>query len=123
MVERDTSFCVVPKPRLYYDGPCHLCQQSVKWLGRNVPGVRCVPLQSDEAKAVLPEAFVTPPLKGVVVVDGEGHVHLGHKGIRALAPFAKGPWRWALPLVPGWGYRLVARTRYLWGRSDSCPLP
>ena len=41
-------------------------------------------------------------MKGLV--DGEGHVHLGHKGIRALAPFAKGPWRWALPLVPSWGY-------------------
>ena len=80
-------------------------------------------MQSDEAKVVLPEACVTPPLKGVVVVDGEGHVHLGHKGIHALAPFAKDPWRWVLPLVPGWGYRLVARTRHLWGRSDSCLLP
>ena len=69
------------------------------------------PLQSDEAK-VLPEAFVAPPLKGVVVVDGEGHVHLGHKGIhagtvrqRSLATGAAS--------VPSWGY-------FLWCARDAC---
>ena len=111
------------KPVLYYDGPCHLCQRSVQWVHRHAPGVACVPLQSDEAKKALPEALVTPPLKGVVLVDTEGAIHLGHRALHALAPFARSPWRWGLRLVPRWGYALVARTRWVWGRDDTCSMP
>ena len=108
---------------LYYDGPCRFCQRSVQWLQRHAPGVACVPLQSDEAKKALPEALVTTPLKGVVLVDTEGAIHLGHKALHAMAPFAKGPWRWGLRLVPRWGYALVARTRWIWGRDDTYSMP
>lgn len=111
------------KPVLYYDGPCHLCQRSVHWVHRHVPGVSCLPLQSDEAKRALPTALVTPPLTGVVLVDAEGAIHVGHRALHALAPLAKGPWRWLLRLMPGWGYALVAKSRWVWGRDETCSMP
>ena len=89
----------------------------------HAPGVVCMPLQSDEAKKALPTALVTPPLTGVVLMDAEGGVHVGHRAFHALAPLAKGPWRWGLRLVPNWGYALVARTRWVWGRDDTCLTP
>ena len=111
------------KPVLYYDGPCRLCQRSIQWVHRHAPGVACVPLQSDEAKKALPAALVTPPLTGVVLMDAEGGVHVGHRALHVLAPFAKGPWRWLLRLVPSWGYALVARSRWVWGRDGTCLMP
>ena len=108
------------KPRLYYDGPCSLCRWSITWVHRHVPGVACVPLQSEEAKLALPPDLTTPPLTGVVVVDAAGQAHVGHRALHALAPHANGLWRWCLPLVPRWGYAVVARSRHVWGRNDTC---
>ena len=110
-------------PSLFYDGPCHLCQRAIQWVHRHVPGVACMPLQSDEAKKTLPAALVTPPLTGVVLVDGNGGIHVGHRALHALAPYAKGPWRWMLRLVPSWGYVVVAKSRWVWGRDDMCAMP
>lgn len=110
-------------PNLFYDGPCHLCQRAIQWVHRHVPGVVCMPLQSDEAKKTLPAALVTPPLTGVVLVDGNGGVHVGHRALHALASYAKGPWRWMLRLVPSWGYVVVAKSRWVWGRDDMCSMP
>ena len=87
-----------------------------------MPDVQCVPLQSEEAQQTLSSEWTTPPLLGVVVVDSEGQIHVGHRGIHALASRTKGPWRWLLRLVPGWGYALVARTRSIWGRDDTCSM-
>lgn len=85
-----------------------------------MPEVECVPLQSEEALHALPSEWTTPPLLGVVVVDCKGQTHVGHRGLHALASHATGPWRWLLRLVPGWIYALVARTRSIWGRDDTC---
>ena len=111
------------KPVLYYDGPCRLCQRSVQWVHHHAPGVACKPLQSEEAENALPKALTTPPLKGVVLMDTKGEIHVGHKAIHAMAPFATGSWRWGLRLVPRWGYALVASTRWVWGRDDTCSMP
>ena len=111
------------KPVLYYDGPCLLCQRAIQWVHRHVPAVACMPLQSDEAKKTLPTALVTPPLIGVVLVDADGGVHVGHRALQALAPYAKSPWRWMLRLVPSWGYVMVSRSRWVWGRDDTCSTP
>ena len=50
-----------------------------------------MPLQSDEAKKTLPTTLVTPPLTGVVLVDAEGEVHVGHRALHALAHLCLGP--------------------------------
>ena len=107
-------------PMLFYDGPCRLCQRSVRWVRKHAPGVVCVPLQGEEAEARLPANLLTPPLQGVVFIDPAGQIHVAHRGIHALAPHASFPWRWLLRCVPGWGYRLVARTRSMWGRDEGC---
>ena len=107
-------------PMLFYDGPCRLCQRSVRWVHRHAPGVVCVPLQGEEAEARLPANLLTPPLQGVVFIDPAGQIHVAHRGLHALAPYASFPWRWLLRCVPGWGYRLVARTRSMWGRDEDC---
>jgi len=107
-------------PTIYYDGPCHVCQRAVLWVRRAVPGVACIPLQSDDARRALPVNLTTPPLLGVVVVDGEGRIHVGHRGLHALAPHARGFWSWLLRWTPAWGYRLVARCRGWGGRDTGC---
>jgi predicted DCC family thiol-disulfide oxidoreductase YuxK len=113
----------VHPPLLFYDGPCQLCQRSVRWVHRRAPGVTCLPLQGDEARRRLPADCLTVPLKGVVVVDACGEVHVGHRALQALAPHVSGPWRFTLRLTPKWGYALVAQTRFLWGRGDRCESP
>lgn len=112
----------VNPPLLFYDGPCRLCQRSVRWVLRRAPIVTCLPLQGDEAERRLPPDCLSLPLKGVVVVDAAGEVHVGHRALKALAPYVSGPWRFALRCTPKWGYALVAQTRFLWGRGDSCDL-
>ena len=95
----------------------HLCQRAIQWVHRHVPGVACMPLQSDEAKKTLPTTLVTPPLTGVVLVDAEGEVHVGPKPSCAGA-FCQKSVALGLRLVPSWGYALVARIRWVWGRDD-----
>ena len=107
-------------PMIFYDGPCRLCQRSVRWVRKQAPEVVCVPLQSEKAQALLPADLVTPPLQSVVFIDPAGVVHVAHRSLHALALHASFPWRWLLLYVPGWGYRLVARTRRIWGRDDAC---
>ena len=107
---------------LCYDGPCRLCQRSVRWVRKHAPEVVCVPLQDNEAQTRLPADLVTPPFQGVVFIDPSGNIHVAHRGLRALAPHASRPWRWLLSCVPGWGYRLVARTRSIWGRDEGCAI-
>ncbi|MDA0729319.1 MAG: DCC1-like thiol-disulfide oxidoreductase family protein [Bacteroidetes bacterium] len=109
-------------PQLFYDGPCRLCQRSVRWVHRRAPGVACIPLQSEEAQTKLPKVWTTPPLIGVVFVDAQGGIHVGHRALHALALHASAPWSLWLRLVPSWGYALVAQTRFLWGRNEGCRL-
>ena len=94
----------------------------MRWVHRHAPHVTCLPLQSEEARRQLPKDCLTLPLKGVVVVDELGRVHVGHRGVQALAPYTSRPWRLVLRLTPKWGYALVAKSRVLWGREDSCTL-
>ena len=82
----------------------------------------CAPAKRRSEKG-LARTLVTPPLTGVVLVDAEGEIHVGHLALHALAPFAKGPWRWMLRLVPSWGYAVVAKSRHVWGRDDTCSMP
>ncbi len=107
---------------LFYDGPCRLCQRSVRWVRKHAPGVVCVPLQGEEAQARLPNDLVTPPLQGVVFIDTADVVHIAHRGLRALATHTSFPWRWMLLCVPAWGYALMASTRHFWGRDDACSM-
>lgn len=106
--------------RVFYDGPCRLCQQSVKWLSRRAPEIHCLPLQSDLARKFLPRELVTPPFVGVVFVDAQGDVHVGSFAIRALGAHLPQPWRWVFRHTSPWCYNGVARMRNLWGRDDSC---
>ena len=114
------DLCEVERPLLFFDGPCRLCQRSVRWVNRHAPDVVCIPLQSEQALESLGADLVQPPLKGVVVVDRRGVAHVGHRGLRALSVHVKGPMSLALRCVPGPVYWLVARTRFLWGRDDAC---
>lgn len=120
VLKRKDDICEVNQPVLFFDGPCKLCKRSVRWVNRHAPDVTCLPLQSPEALRHLGADLVTPPLKGVVVLDERGKVHVGHRGLRALSAHVKGPMRLALRCVPGPVYALVARTRSLWGRDEAC---
>ena len=114
------DLCEVERPLLFFDGPCQLCQRSVRWVNRHAPDVVCIPLQSKKALEFLGPDLVQPPLKGVVVVDKHGVAHVGHHGLRALSVHVKGPMRLVLNGVPRPVYKLVARTRFLWGRDEAC---
>ena len=59
------------KPVLYYDGPCHLCQRFVHWVHLPCAGCCVCAFAERRSEKALPEALVTPPLTGVVLVDTE----------------------------------------------------
>ena len=114
-------------PIVFFDGPCGLCQRSVKWLVRHERSMNGKPklyfasLQSDLASDALPEEVRTPPLEGVVFRSGT-KCKVGASAVRALAPYLRWPYRWLLACTPGFGYRWVARQRInlskRWGTCD-----
>jgi predicted DCC family thiol-disulfide oxidoreductase YuxK len=119
-----------PQAVILFDGPCHLCQRSVRFvLARDRRGVfSFAPLQSPAARRLLGSVAPDRP-ETVVLVDGGGVYTRSDAVLRILARLG---WPWRLltifRIVPrplrDSAYTLVARRRYRWfGRSATCPLP
>lgn len=115
---------------ILFDGVCHLCLGSVRFLLRHdlAGRYRLAWLQSVAARRLL--ASVTRPPDDSVVLVSDGRVYYKSTAIlRALAGLG-GLWRLAgiLLIIPRpWRdalYAFVGRRRYRWfGRSESCALP
>lgn len=127
-MSQDTSPESCP-PIVFFDGPCGLCQASVRWLRRHeqpeVPAgdvLHFAPLQGETAQALLPAALRTEPLDEVVFRLPCGETFTGAAAVRALSGWMRvGPSAWLMKATPRWAYRAVAKRRLkVWGRRADC---
>lgn len=121
-------------PILFYDGVCHFCDASVRFVLQHerAAHLRFMPLQADEARALLaPHDIAQDDLSSMLVLDQDRLLRESDAAI-FLSRQLKQPWRWLgtlLSLLPkrfrDAGYRAIGRRRYQWwGRSDVClPVP
>lgn len=120
-------------PIILFDGVCHLCQSSVKFIIRRDPEAvfRLVSLQSEAGKNLLDNY-------GMEIVGDPDSVILIHRGkvwqrstaALKIARRLSGGWPllYVFILVPrflrDFIYDWIAANRYRWfGRDDSCMLP
>lgn len=108
---------------ILYDGTCRLCAGSKSRLERwkTAPAMRFVPLQSPEARTLVP-GMREADYFGAMHVVGEGRVHSAHEAwfrIMRLAPLRTAWLAWITPRVVARPlYAWVARNRYRWfGRT------
>jgi len=119
-------------PILLFDGVCHLCDHSVRFvLARDRRQIfRFAALQSAAGTRLMnqfaPDAL---NLKSVVLI-ADGVAHTKSDAVLQIAARLNGPWHLLriLRLVPrplrDWAYDRVAGNRYRWfGRSETCLMP
>ena len=119
-----------PRPIVFFDGDCGLCDRFVRFLVARDRRQRLhfAPLQGDTASRLIPPA-TAESVDSVILLDADG-VHVrSDAALRAIAELG-GVWALggALRGVPRGlrdaVYDLVATNRYRWfGRARVCPLP
>ena len=127
----DTSEPAPPRATVLYDGVCHLCQGSVRFIVERDPTgyFRFAQLQSARGQSLLAQHRLPPDVQTIVLLErGRAHVRSG----AALRIARRLAWPWnlaaALLVVPSplrdAIYDWVARHRYGWfGRSGACEIP
>jgi len=118
-------------PIILFDGVCHLCQGSVKFiLKRDRAGrFRFASLQSELGQSLLDQYELPKDLSTIVLVENEGTTLRSTAALR-IASQLGWPWR-AMGLflvVPRFlrdpVYRFIAHYRYRWfGKDETCALP
>lgn len=114
---------------LFYDGPCMLCNYTVKMLIKiedksRVDKLYFASILSETALKLLDEKLRTPPLTGVILLEDGESAKVGVDAVKALKPYLKPMWSF-LPLLFGENtYRVIAKFRFLSGKIDkaSCPI-
>ena len=122
-----------PEPSiLLFDGVCHLCQGSVKFVLKRDrhERFRFAALQSPAGQKLLREYGLDPKvLNSLVLIEG-GQSYQRSAGVLRLLKGLGGLWSllYVFILVPrplrDAAYDLLARNRYRWfGRDESCLMP
>ncbi len=120
----------VPRPTVFFDGDCGLCDRFVAFLvARDRRGrLHFAPLQGPTAARSIAQATARTVDSVILLDDGGTHVR-SEAALRAIAQLG-GAWRLTglLRAVPRGlrdaVYDLVATNRYRWfGRARVCPLP
>jgi len=118
---------------LLFDGVCHLCHRSVKFVLRHerAPVLLFAALQSDTGRALLRDLELPPGFLDSMVLFEDGRVFTRSEAALRVARHLRAPWSWGrmfflLPRVlrdPL--YDAIARRRYRWfGRDDdACLVP
>jgi predicted DCC family thiol-disulfide oxidoreductase YuxK len=118
-------------PLVLFDGPCTLCQRSIRFILRNEKEavLRFASLQSESGKVALAKCAVPEDSDAMVLIQ-EDSVWVGSEAALNLCGYLTYPWRLLYPLrhLPTWlhqpVYKFIARHRYRWfGKDESCPLP
>jgi predicted DCC family thiol-disulfide oxidoreductase YuxK len=123
----------VPHAVILYDGVCHLCQGSVRFIARRDRRgyFRFGALQSARGRTLAATAGLPPadPPTSIVLIEGDRAYTRSTAALR-IARRLRFPWTLlgAGLLVPrpirDAVYDWIARRRYRWfGRSDACELP
>ncbi|MDF3128409.1 DCC1-like thiol-disulfide oxidoreductase family protein [Kiritimatiellaeota bacterium B1221] len=118
-------------PLVLFDGPCTLCQRSVRFILRHekFAELRFSSLQSETGQTQL-RAFALPPTIDAMVLILNREAYTGSEAAFRICKYLRWPWRWfyGCRYLPGWMhrpvYRWISRHRYQWfGKNESCPLP
>jgi predicted DCC family thiol-disulfide oxidoreductase YuxK len=102
-----------------YDAHCVLCTRSKEKLEQweTAPSIRFLPLQSPEARAMVPGMDEARYAGAMHVIDG-GAVYSAHEGwyrLMSLAPLPLALLSWLTPrFIARPGYAWIARNRYRW---------
>ena len=123
----------IPRPILLYDGPCTLCQRSVRFILKREKAsvLSFASLQSEVGRELQQKYALPDDLDAVVLVKEEG-ITWGSDAAFRICAYLKAPWSWFhpwrhLPSAPFQAmYRFVAKRRTKWfGReeNDACQIP
>lgn len=119
---------------LLFDGVCHVCHRSVKFVLRHErrPWVLFAALQSDTGRALLRELQLPPGYLDSLVFIEDRRLFTHSEAALRLARHLRAPWSWSaalLRIVPRAVrdaiYTWIARHRYRWfGRDEeACLVP
>jgi predicted DCC family thiol-disulfide oxidoreductase YuxK len=131
---RGSRMDATPSPGaiVLFDGICHLCQGSVRFIAERDPKAqfRFAPLQSRIGEALMRRhGLPYGDLSSLVLIEDERAYSRSTAALR-IARRLRGAW-WltgVLLVVPAflrdWVYDLVVARRYRWfGRSEQCEIP
>ena len=120
-----------PRPVVFFDGVCGLCNRFVDWLlaWDDQQRYTLAPLQGTTARQRLEPLPLDPAGGSIALLAGGRAYHRSEAVIRIIGGLG-GAWRLAhlLRAIPGpvrdWAYDLVARHRYrIFGRREQCRVP
>jgi len=115
-----------------FDGPCHFCNATVRFVIANDPAAhfRFAPLESAAAAQLVAPYGRDPSASGSIIVIDAAGIHDRSDAVLRIARGLRRPWCWLglLAIVPAGVrdriYDFIAANRYrLFGRSATCPLP
>lgn len=113
---------------LFYDGPCALCNFTVKMIVKledtnKVDKLYFASIQSNTAINFLDIKYRTPPLTGVVIIENDGIPKVGAEAVKAMKPYIRKRWAFLTFMCSEKMYMFIAKYRHLSGKvdKDSCP--
>ena len=113
---------------LFYDGPCALCNLTVKMFMKledtnKIDKLYFASIQSETAINVLDLKHRTPPLTGVIIIENGGMPKVGADAVKAMKPYIRKRWTFLTFMFSEKMYMFIAKYRHLSGKvdMDSCP--
>ena len=113
---------------LFYDGPCALCNFTVKTLVRfekkdTNTHLNFSTLQGKTASDLLDENLLVEPYSGVVLFEN-GQSYFGATAIKKLEKYIRKPWSFFLRFPIPKFYIFIVKIRHVFGSvsKDYCPL-
>lgn len=117
---------------IYFDGVCHLCHKSVRFIARRDPHRRFLfsPLQSSSGQEVTKRINMDQEPPGSIILAEGDRLFTRSTAALRIAARLRAPWPmlrvfWIVPRpLRDALYDWIARNRYRWfGKMDACPLP
>ncbi len=134
--DRDTPNQAAPPgeddPIVLFDGVCHLCDRSVRFILEHDRDARFhfAPLQSALGKELLEKHGLPPESLETMVLIQRGTAHTKSSATLRVAGQLTFPWKTGIlfltvpKLLRDAVYGVVARNRYRWfGKRDACMIP
>ncbi len=114
-----------------FDGVCHLCHSSVRFIIKHDPKKRFVfsSLQSDASKAILLQKKVKNNLNSIIFIE-KGVVYKDSTAVLRICKYLDNglPLLYVFIIIPSFirdfVYRTIAKNRYQWfGKKYKCMVP
>lgn len=121
-----------PEKVVFFDGVCHLCNGSVKFLLKHnkTQSLKFTPLQSKFAQDELEKFGIDNSDLESILFLKNGQIYSESTAAIYLAQELSFPSRllaafWIVPrFIRDWVYRIIATNRYSWfGKKDECMIP